>query len=243
MRTILTLGALALFVTVVVAGGRTMPHAKVASKSVVQSATAIMMYDEYGNPVVYGDNLPTPYPDGSYDVYDEPSDYYYYGYAPTSYNYGYGQTYGGNSSYSSGNVSYDAWGNAYSPSAQGYGGTQYNNYTYYTPPPQPWYVQAFPGVGNIAQPIVQGIAPQTVSYARPSCSVSASPSTIPYGGSTVVRWTSQGSDWSDLTGLGTVDPSGLWQFDGMTRSQTFVLNLSGNGGTGSCSTAVTVRPR
>ncbi|MBI5457964.1 hypothetical protein HY971_04560 [Candidatus Kaiserbacteria bacterium] len=226
MRSILTLGAAALIVALIIVNGPALSHSRLVLNPAAQAGAAVFIYDEDGYPVIFDE----VYPD--YVVNDQPGmfytpwdDYdYYYDY----YNYGTGY---GPYDYSSGDVTYyDTWD------------------TYYyepppPPPPSPWYVQALPGVGSIAQPIVQGIAPQTKVSPRPTCSISSSSSTVASGGSVILRWTSQGAEWSDLTELGIVSASGSWQFDSMTRSRTFVLNLSGPGGTGSCSTVVTVLPR
>ncbi len=228
MRSILTLGAITLVAALIIVSGPALERSRLVLHPATQAGAAYLVYDEDGYPVVFDE----VYPD--YVVNDQPGmfytpwdDYDYYNYYDY---YDYGTTYNPYY-YPSDDVSYyDTWDEYYYDPPP-------------PPPPSPWYVQALPGVGSIAQPLVQGVAPQTRPSARPTCSISSSPSTVASGGSTVLRWTSQGAEWSDLTELGTVSASGSWQFDGMTRSRTFVLNLSGPGGTGSCSTVVTVLPR
>lgn len=232
MRNILTLGAVALVVALIVVNGSTFSRSRLVLHPAAQAGAAYLVYDEDGYPMIFDEVYPdyvtndqpgmfyTPWDDYDYyDYYYDYNDYYYYGTAYDPYVYPSDEV-----------TYYDTWDTHYYEPPP-------------PPPPSPWYVQALPGVGTIAQPIVQGVAPQTRAPARPTCSISSSPSTVASGGSVVLRWTSQGSEWSDLTELGIVSASGSWQFDGMTRSRTFVLNLSGPGGTGSCSTIVTVLPR
>jgi hypothetical protein len=232
MRNVLTLAVLSVFVLIFVARGPVISTSKFTMLQSGQTAATILMYDEYGDPMwvdeVYDGSITNNRSDVFYTYYDEPAVYYEY----PSYN-----------SY------YEAYYVPYNPSDNGYYYDTWGNPTYnyyYTPPPPPpqtWYAQTFPGVGSVAQTIVQGIAPQTRTAQSLSCSISANPSVIPYGGSTLIRWVSQGSEWADLTELGIVDRSGSWQFDDFTRSKTFTLNISGLGGTATCSTIVTVQPR
>lgn len=235
MRNILTLGAFALVIALIIVNGETFSRSRLVLSPAAQAGSAIFAYDDDGYPLVfdevYLDDFTNTQPGMFYRPWD---DYDYYDYYSYDDDYYYDRT------------AYDLYDYDYSADDV----TYYETWdTYYyeepspPPPPKPWYVQALPGVGTIAQPIVQGVAPQTRPPARPTCSISSSPSTVASGGSVVLRWTSQGAEWADLTELGTVSASGSWQFDGMTRSRTFVLNLSGPGGTGSCSTVVTVLPR
>lgn len=246
MRNILTLGTLALVVLLVIVNGSTISHQRFTVQRAGQSAASILMYDEYGNPQVVEEAYPGSITSNPSDVFytypnyyvpetyysSNPYDsYYFYDYIPYNYTY--------SSPYDLGfyDYSYD--------SKYDYSWGKLADY-YYSPPPsppQPWYVQALPGVGNVAQTIVQGIAPQTRTTGRPTCSISANPSVVPYDGSTSLRWVSQGAEWADLTDLGTVDTSGSWEFDSLRRSKTFTLNISSPGGTAMCSTTVTVQPR
>jgi hypothetical protein len=173
----------------------------------------VVLYDENGNPETFTETYP-----GS--ITENPSDYYVAGdYQPVDY-----------STYQYPDDSYYSWDY---PSYD-------STYTYYTTPSAPYYVQMLPGVGNIAQPIVQGVAPQTAARPAPTCAMAASPNSVAYGGSSVIQWASQNTQWADLTDLGIVDTSGSWQFDGLKVSKTYTLNLSGPGGTGTCSTYVSV---
>lgn len=112
--------------------------------------------------------------------------------------------------------------------------------SYYSAPSAPLYVQLLPGVGNVAQPIVQTLVPQTQSTPSPTCAIAASPNSVAYGGSATLQWISRNTQWADLTDLGIVNISGSWQFDNLRTSKTYTLNISGPGGTGTCSTYVSV---
>jgi hypothetical protein len=113
----------------------------------------------------------------------------------------------------------------------------------YSVPSAPRYVQMLPGVGNIAQPIIQGVAPQTRTYVQPSCAIAASPSSVSYGGSSLLQWQSQNAQYATLTDLGIVNTSGSWQFDNLKTSKSYTLSVSGQGGSNSCSTSVSVGAR
>ena len=248
MRNILILGALTLLVVLVVVNGPTISHKKFSIRQGGQSAAAVLMYDDYGNPQWVEEAYPGSITNNPSDIYYTTPGIYvpevYYSSDPyTSYSYTtYGPYYGDSYYDDSSSYNYYPYTNYYDSSPS------YSYAAYYTPPPpppQPWYVQAFPGVGSVAQTIVQGIAPQTQprSTQYPSCAISANPSSVPFSGSTALRWISQATEWADLSDLGTVDPSGSWQFDGLTRTRMFTLNVFGPGGTGTCSTVVTVLPR
>ncbi len=238
MRNLLGIGALAVLGLLIAGNSYPIAGHTLTSASGERSVASVLMYDEDGN-FEWVDEA---------DIIDTPPDIYYaapYEYEPAIYEYDEDDEppyyvdyeYGGpvyvgyDYEYEYGPVYYDVWDD----SSYYYAPPQ--------PPAQPRYVQTFSGIGAVAQTIVQGIAPQTRTSPRPTCSISANPSSIPYNGSTFIRWVSQNGEWADLTELGTVDRSGGWTFDGLTRSRTFTLNVSGQGGTGSCSTVVTVQIR
>lgn len=253
----LIFGALALIVSLVIANGSVISHSKLTILKKGQSAAAVLMYDEDGNAQWVDEAWPGSITDNPEDVYyTNPNTYVpetYYPYDPYSSN---GYTPSDSVPYDS--ASYEpTYYSMYEPVYYDYSsGSRYNTSqvywpsSYYVPPPpppppppQPWYVQALPGVGNVAQTIVQGIAPQTRPIQRVSCSISASPSSVPFGGSAIVQWVSGGAQWADLTDLGNVNPSGSWRYDGLMRTTMFTLNVSGAGGAATCSTIVTVLPR
>lgn len=110
----------------------------------------------------------------------------------------------------------------------------------------PWYVDAFPGIGQTfsyllppivtSRPIVQPPTPL-----RPTCSIVASPSSVASGGSTVVSWSTQNSARAVLSGVGDVPGTGSRTFSNLTASQTFALSVSGLGGSNTCATSVYVQ--
>jgi len=232
MRNVLTLGGLAVVVLLIIAGGPAISDTKIPLIKGGQSAASVLMYDEGGKAQIVEEAWP-----GS--ITDNPSDVFY-----TSPGVYVPETYYSSDPYRSYYSPYDDYDYVYYDRPAN--NRMYYDYRTYTPappppPPQPWYVQALPGVGSVAQTIVQGIAPQT--RARPTCSIAVNPSFVQFGGSTQLRWLSQGAEWADLTELGSVDTAGSWQFDDLTRSRVFTLNVSGPGGSATCSAALTVMPR
>src|SRR3989344_6799763 len=117
---------------------------------------------------------------------------------------------------------------------------------------QPWYVKAFPGIGSMLQQILPGQqapAPrppppvqQRPTYPQPSCWVSAQPSLVASGGSSVISWASFNATRASLTGFGEVSVSGSRTVPNITSTHTFTLSVAGQGGNGSCYTRVTAQP-
>ena len=117
---------------------------------------------------------------------------------------------------------------------------------------QPWYVKAFPGIGSMLQQILPGQqapAPrppppvqQRPTYPQPSCWVSAQPSLVASGGSSVISWASFNATRAALTGFGEVSVAGSRTVPNITSTRTFTLSVAGQGGNGSCYTRVTVQP-
>ena len=117
---------------------------------------------------------------------------------------------------------------------------------------QPWYVKAFPGIGSMLQQILPGQqapAPrppppvqQRPTYPQPSCWVSAQPSLVASGGSSVISWASFNATRASLTGFGEVSVAGSRTVPNITSTRTFTLSVAGQGGNGSCYTRVTVQP-
>ena len=137
---------------------------------------------------------------------------------------------------------------------------------YYVEEESPWYVHAFPGVGQFFQQIIPGAqsgsvqvaaptffpappparAPQPPTpsrpvYAQPSCWISAQPMEVGIGGATTLQWSSFYTSRASITGIGEVATAGSRIVQNITSERTFTLNVSGQGGTSSCYTRVTVR--
>ena len=158
--------------------------------------------------------------------YDEPDPYYY----DTSY---YGNSYVDEYYYVD---------DYYYNSGSGGGG-------YIRQTQQPWYVQSFPGFGQMAQQIIPGLhpvaapspRPPVVVYSQPSCWISAQPTSVQYGGSSALQWSSFNATRATLTDFGTVPTSGTRTVQNIRNDRMFVLTVSGQGGTGSCYTRISVR--
>lgn len=73
---------------------------------------------------------------------------------------------------------------------------------------------------------------------QPTCSISANPSSVANGGSTTLTWNSSNATSASLTDAGSVNPNGSFTFNGITTTKTYVLTVTGNGGTNTCSTTV-----
>ena len=123
----------------------------------------------------------------------------------------------------------------------------------------PWYVQAFPGIGRMVQQIIPGAqqaqtsytvqpsyapapppTPQRVVYPQPSCWISAQPMTVPYGGSSVLQWNAFNASRVSFSDTGAVPAQGLHTVSSITSDRTFTLSVLGQGGSGSCYTRVSV---
>lgn len=109
---------------------------------------------------------------------------------------------------------------------------------------EPWYVTAFPGMGQVITPLLPPIVRPTPIQPppspRPSCAIAASPRTISAGGTTVVSWTTQNAARSILSGVGDVAGTGSRTYSNISAPQTFTLSVSGLGGSSSCSAQVSV---
>ena len=129
---------------------------------------------------------------------------------------------------------------------------------------EPWYVEAFPGIGKMAQQIIPGAqqtsmvimqpaasvrapapvpAPQQPPrpiYPQPSCWVSAQPVTVPYGGSSVLQWGTFNASRASFNDVGAVPTYGSRTVSSVSSDRTFMLTVVGQGGSGSCYTRVSV---
>ncbi len=95
-----------------------------------------------------------------------------------------------------------------------------------------------PGGTNTCQTTV--IA-DSVSNTLPTCSISASPSSVSYGGTTYLSWNTSNATNATLTDVGGVALSGSYAMSGIYGTRTYTLTVTGNGGSNSCSTTVYVQ--
>ena len=122
---------------------------------------------------------------------------------------------------------------------------------------EPWYVDAFPGIGKMAQQIIPGVRqtsmaliqaaasapprqPPPAVYPQPSCWVSAQPMTVSSGGSSVLRWGTFNASRASFNDIGAVPTDGSRTVSSITSDRTFVLSVLGQGGSGSCYARVSV---
>lgn len=76
--------------------------------------------------------------------------------------------------------------------------------------------------------------------AAPTCVLSASPSTVAYNGSTTLSWYTTDATSRTITDIGFVMTSGIQPIYNITSSKTYVMTVSGPGGTSTCQTTVNV---
>lgn len=115
----------------------------------------------------------------------------------------------------------------------------------------PWYVNAFPGIGQMVQQIIPGqnmpaprpAPPPRPAYPQPSCWISASPMSVEYGGSSTLSWSSFNATRASLTDFGNVSLSSSRLLQNIRSDRTYQITVSGAGGSGSCYTRITVRPQ
>jgi hypothetical protein len=75
----------------------------------------------------------------------------------------------------------------------------------------------------------------------PSCSLTASPDNIAYGGSSTLSWTTLNATSASLTTIGSVALNGSYSVV-PTSTTTYVMTVTGQGGTATCTKTVTVAP-
>lgn len=78
------------------------------------------------------------------------------------------------------------------------------------------------------------------SRVRPTCSISLADSSIEYGASAVISWSSDGATTASLNGVGNVPLSGTRTLANQTASRTIGITVTGPGGTGACYAALAV---
>jgi hypothetical protein len=84
--------------------------------------------------------------------------------------------------------------------------------------------------------------PAVAFAAAPTCTITANPTTIPFGGSVTVKWTSANATGGFITNIGTVPVSGqLNLIPTGTKPVTYKGTFSGSGGTANCSATVTIQ--
>ncbi len=76
----------------------------------------------------------------------------------------------------------------------------------------------------------------------PTANISVSPSSIPFGQSATLTWSSTNAQSATITGLGTVETSGSRQVNPEINT-TYALKVTGPGGTAEATTSLTVIPK
>ncbi len=72
----------------------------------------------------------------------------------------------------------------------------------------------------------------------PSCSISANPSIVQYGGSSTLNWSSNNATSATIDSIGSVATNGSYYLSNITGSRTYTMTVYGNGGTATCQTTV-----
>lgn len=86
-------------------------------------------------------------------------------------------------------------------------------------------------------------AGSSVAHAQvppPTCTLTASPNSVAYNGSTTLSWYTTDATSRTITDIGFVMTSGIQPIYNITSSKTYVMTVSGPGGTATCQTTVTV---
>ncbi len=85
----------------------------------------------------------------------------------------------------------------------------------------------------------------TPSTPAPTCSISATPSTVNYDGTTTLKWTTTNATGASINGVGYVQVGSnkTMSMPHMKNTTTYTMTVTGAGGTSTCKTTVTVRPR
>ncbi len=74
----------------------------------------------------------------------------------------------------------------------------------------------------------------------PSCTISATPSLVSYGGSSTLVWSSNNATSATITDLGSTGLSGSYALSNITANKTYTMTVTGPGGTSQCSTDIFV---
>ncbi len=76
----------------------------------------------------------------------------------------------------------------------------------------------------------------------PSCTISADPSSVQYGGSSTLTWNSTNATSASINqGIGSVAINGSNVVSSLLTTRTYTMTVSGPGGTANCQTAITVQ--
>ena len=131
----------------------------------------------------------------------------------------------------------------------------------------PWYVEAFPGIGRMVQYMIPGQQPsphivytptpapprppppppppppqqQQQISPQPSCWISAMPTEVVYDGTATLQWNSFNTTHAVLTNFGDVRTEYKEQVRNIRTDRTYTLNVSGPGGQNRCYTRITVK--
>lgn len=76
----------------------------------------------------------------------------------------------------------------------------------------------------------------------PSCTISANPSSVQYGGSSTLAWNSTNATSASINqGIGSVALNGSNVVSSLLNTRTYTMTVSGPGGTANCQTTITVQ--
>lgn len=200
---------------------------RMAHESVASVGGVLATYDD---PYDYDDDIydDDPYDYDEYDVYDDPYDYDNDVY-DDPYDYD-DDVYDVYEIYDDPYVTYDMYGYpTYQASGYSYsGGTVVQS-----------LLQGAPYMVGASVPAISQ-APQS---APPSCTITARPSSVAYGGSTTISWASASATRASLSHVGTVALSGSRTIPHLGESTDFDLSVSGPAGSNWCRASVYVAPR
>ena len=74
----------------------------------------------------------------------------------------------------------------------------------------------------------------------PSCTLRSIPSSVPYGGSATLVWTSAYASSANISDIGNVNVAGSKIVQGLTSGKSYVMTVTGPGGTNVCNATVEV---
>lgn len=77
----------------------------------------------------------------------------------------------------------------------------------------------------------------------PTCTITAHPASLPYGGNSTITWTSQEATSASIDRLGDVSLSGSRALNNFISTISYKMTVKGPGGTGRCKVTITVAPR
>ncbi len=79
----------------------------------------------------------------------------------------------------------------------------------------------------------------------PTCTISATPSSVNYNGSTTLKWTTTNATGASIDGIGyvSVGANKSKVVRGLKANKTYTMTVTGAGGTSTCKVTVTVKPK